>query len=109
MDVKCYKGHVNCRLMTEHIIFVSELTVEDWRRVVRVLGHDEIIHIIEEDTVIKNWDSRETAFQAYNRWCKLDYEKASICKLSEALETVGRRDVVRNLRKNFKVFGKYYH
>ena len=107
MDNRCNKGHGNCRLMTEHITFVGDETVGDWRRIVRILGHEEIINIVEEEAINKKWDACETAFQAYHRWCKLEYEKASICHLTEVLETVGRRDVVWHLKTKFNILGKH--
>ena len=68
-------GHRNCQLNTEHLVFIADNTVSDWRRVLKFLGIGENeIRTVEEDSSLRSNtnDSREVAYQGYLKWKNRD-------------------------------------
>ena len=108
MVQKCLQNHPNCILQTEHLRFIADQTVGDWRRILSELGIDDnTITAVDEDACNRNLvhDSREIAYQGYLRWKKIDPLKASFCFLTKALSNAQRNDVNLDLKKKYNFSG----
>lgn len=104
-------GHLNCQLNTEHLVFIADNTVSDWRRVLKFLGIEENeIRTVEEDSSLRSNtnDSREVAYQGYLKWKNRDPLNATFCVIQQALSKSSRNDVTKALKEKFNLQGKCF-
>ncbi|XP_066918439.1 uncharacterized protein [Clytia hemisphaerica] len=98
----CFQGHRNCVLISDHLDFISINTVSDWRRILLYLGIEQnIINRVEEDGNLRNYDSREVAYQGYLKWKNIDPYKACFCIIQQALSRAQRNDVTKSLKEKY--------
>ena len=104
-------GHRNCQLNTEHLMFIADNTVSDWRRILKFLGIEENeIRTVEEDSSLRSNinDSREVAYQGYLKWKNRDPENATFCIIQQALSKSLRNDVTKALKEKFNFQGEFF-
>ena len=108
----CFQNHPQCCLLTDHLRYIADRSVRDWRRILAELGvEDHIIETVAEDAVSRNYhhDSREIAYQGYLKWQQINPKKASFCILLEVLDNVKRNDITEGLKNDLNLTRMYIH